>query len=71
MRVFALIEILTVMIVMGLFAAIAVPCFLNQRAKVYDSSTKADVSVLGKEVASFFADRNGTLVLNFASTACG
>lgn len=63
-----MIEILIVMIVIGLLAAIAIPRFLNQRAKAYDSSTKADVSVLGKEVASYFVDRTGTLVLDFTTT---
>ncbi len=64
----SLVEILIVMIVIRLLAAIAIPRFPNQRAKAYDSTTKADVSVPGKEVPSYFVDRSGTLVLDFATT---
>lgn len=65
---FTLIEMLIVMIVIGVLAAIAVPVFLAQRAKAHDSSTKADVSALGKEVASYFVDGNGAVSLDFTST---
>jgi prepilin-type N-terminal cleavage/methylation domain-containing protein len=65
---FTLIELLVVMIVIGALASIAIPVMLSQRARAHDASTKADVSNLGKEVASYFVDGRGTLVLNFSST---
>jgi type IV pilus assembly protein PilA len=64
---FSLIELLVVMIVIGILAAIAIPLFLSQRAKALDTATKADVSRLGKEVATYFVDGTGTLSLDFAS----
>ena len=53
---FTLIELLVVMIIIGILAAIALPVFLNQRQKAQDSATKADVTTLGKEIATYFVD---------------
>jgi prepilin-type N-terminal cleavage/methylation domain-containing protein len=55
---FTLIELLVVMIIIGILAAIAIPVFLSQRAKAQDSATKADVSTIGKELATFYVDSN-------------
>ncbi|WP_448629386.1 type II secretion system protein [Cellulomonas soli] len=56
---FTLIELLVVMIIIGILAAIAIPVFLNQRKKAEDSAAKADVSTLGKEIATYFVDWDG------------
>src|SRR3954463_5204339 len=58
---FTLIELLVVMIIIGILAAIAIPVFLNQRKKARDTSTKADVSTVGKEIATYYVDGAGTL----------
>lgn len=61
---FTLIELLVVMIIIGILAAIAIPVFLSQRAKARDTSTKADVSTIGKEIATYFVDGAGPLALD-------
>jgi type IV pilus assembly protein PilA len=53
---FTLIELLVVMIIIGILAAIAIPVFLNQRKKAVDTAAKADVSTIGKEVATWYVD---------------
>lgn len=58
---FTLIELLVVMIIIGILAAIAIPVFLNQRKKAVDTAAKADVSTLGKEVATYYVDATTVL----------
>jgi len=66
---FTLIELLVVMIIIGILAAIAIPIFLNQRKKAEDSAAKADVSTLGKEVATYYVDGTAIPTLTQDTTA--
>jgi type IV pilus assembly protein PilA len=77
---FTLIELLVVMIIIGILAAIAIPVFLSQRAKAQDSAAKADVSTIGKEVATYYVDNTaapavavgaGALVGRYTLTPAG
>ena len=47
------------MIIIGILAAIAIPVFLSQRGQARDSSTKADVTTVGKEMATYYVDNEG------------
>jgi type IV pilus assembly protein PilA len=63
---FTLIELLVVMLIIGVLASIAIPIFLNQRNKAHDAGVKADVTNLGKEVATYFVEGSGPLVLTYS-----
>lgn len=64
---FTLIELLIVMIIIGILAAIAIPVFLSQRKKAHDASTKADVTTIGREVATFFVDGTGATSISLTA----
>lgn len=65
---FTLIELLVVMIILGMLAAISIPTFLNQRRVAHDTSTKSDVSNVGKEVATYYVDGGTGLTLDLDVT---
>ena len=68
---FTLIELLVVMIIIGILAAIAIPVFLSQRAKARDTSSKADVSTVGKELATYFVEPAAIPNVTAAQAAAG
>ena len=53
---FTLIELLVVIIIIGILAAIAIPVFLNQRAKGVDASMKSDARSVANEMETLFTD---------------
>ena len=55
---FTLIELLVVMIIIGILAAIAIPVFLNQRAKGWDSAVKSDLKNAATSQETFLTENH-------------
>ena len=53
---FTLIELLVVILIIGILAAIALPAFLNQRAKAQDSEAKSNVRTAQTAMETFYTD---------------
>jgi len=56
---FTLVELLVVMLILGLLAAIAIPAFFNQRDKANDSDAKASVRTAQTAMETFATDNDG------------
>jgi type IV pilus assembly protein PilA len=57
---FTLVELLVVMLILGLLAAIAIPAFFNQRNKAKDSSAKEMARTAETSMETYATDNNGT-----------
>jgi type IV pilus assembly protein PilA len=56
---FTLVELLVVMLILGILAAIAIPSFFNQRDKARDADAKADVRTAQTAMETYATDNNG------------
>jgi type IV pilus assembly protein PilA len=56
---FTLVELLVVMLILGILAAIAIPAFFNQRQKAQDSDAKASVRTAQTAMETYATDNNG------------
>ena len=56
---FTLVELLVVMLILGILAAIAIPSFFNQRDKARDADAKAAVRTAETAMETYATDNNG------------
>jgi type IV pilus assembly protein PilA len=57
---FTLVELLVVMLILGLLAAIAIPAFFNQRDKAKDSEAKSAARTAQTAIETFSTDNDGS-----------
>ncbi len=57
---FTLVELLVVMLILGILAAIAIPAFFSQRDKGYDSDAKANARTVQTALETYAVDNNGS-----------
>jgi|SRR3954447_3211602 len=57
---FTLVELLVVMLILGILAAIAIPAFLNQRSKASDSDAKSNANTAQQAIETLATDNNGS-----------
>src|SRR5918999_98434 len=56
---FTLVELLVVMLILGILAAIAIPSFFNQRDKGNDAQAKADARTAQTAMETYATDNGG------------
>jgi type IV pilus assembly protein PilA len=57
---FTLVELLVVMLILGLLAAIAIPAFFSQRDKARDAEAKSAVRTAQTAIETYATDNNGS-----------
>jgi type IV pilus assembly protein PilA len=63
---FTLIELLVVILIIGILAAIALPAFLNQRAKAQDTEAKSQARTMQTAAETFYTDEQDYTAMTLA-----
>ncbi|TAK69548.1 MAG: prepilin-type N-terminal cleavage/methylation domain-containing protein [Actinomycetota bacterium] len=66
---FSLIEILVVIVILGILAAIAIPVFLNQRKRSVDASLQSDLRSVAQAEEGYFIDNKMYLAQTSSGSA--
>jgi prepilin-type N-terminal cleavage/methylation domain-containing protein len=66
---YSMVELLVVVLIVGVLAAIAVPVMLSSRVQAESTSAKADAGNLGKSVVAYYAGGSGALSISSADGA--
>lgn len=64
---FTLIEILVVILIIGILAAIAIPAFLNQRQHANDAAAVSEATNIAKAIETYFANNKDETILTPAA----
>ena len=56
---FTLVELLVVMLILGILAAIAIPAFFNQRDKAWDADAKVEARTAEAAMETYVTDHDG------------
>ena len=60
---FTLIELMVVMMIIGILAAVAIPVMLGQKRRAHETAAKSDVSTIARELTGYYVDGRSSLVL--------